>query len=180
MISNTNIVDLLFHFMIFFVIFIIVLEMILSLVLRNRKSIQGIQMRLFGLLLELSNTSILSISILMVRYLFLFFSLFSRSSITIVHLLIFVGLSILYSLSTRSFKNFILEIISSGAMYFALICSHLLRSYLVEVRPLWYVSLGNILFIMFLLIYATFFLLKGVNEVVSQSKYVRRKRNEDN
>ncbi len=175
----SNIVDIIFSFMIFFVIFIIVLEIFCSWVLKGKKNIGEVQLRLFGIFLELDDWAILAISSIFVRYLFLLWSLFSKNVVNSFYLIFFLILSLIFSFSTRSIKNFILEGFSSFALYFALICHQLLYYYTIEVRPLWYVSLGNILLILFLVIYGSFFLLRGVHDVASKAKYVRRKRNED-
>lgn len=178
---NQNIINIFFHFMLFFVIFIIVLEMVFSLILRNnKKQITGKKINLFGLLMELDNLTIFAIAIQIIRYLFIIFSIFSKDQIIVVHLAILILLSLSFGITSKSIKNTILETISSFAIYFGLICSKLLISYIADVRYLWYVSLGNILLIIFIIIYATFFLLRNINFVVSKTKYIRRGRNEDN
>lgn len=179
--TNRNIINIFFHFMLFFVIFIIVLEMVFALILRNKKKqITGKKVNLFGLLMELDNLTIFAIAIQVIRYLFIIYSIFTKDQIIIVHLAILVLLSLFFGITSKSIKNIILETGSSFAMYFGLICSKLLTSYIIEVRYLWYVSVGNILLIIFMIIYATFFLLRNINFVVSKTKYIRRVRNEDN
>lgn len=179
--TNRNIINIFFHFMLFFVIFIIVLEMVFALVLRNKKKqITGKKVNIFGLLMELDNLTIFAIAIQVIRYLFIIYSIFSKDQIIIVHLAILVLLSLFFGITTKSIKNIILETGSSFALYFGLICSKLLTSYIIDVRYLWYVSVGNILLIIFMIIYATFFLLRNINFVVSKTKYIRRVRNEDN
>lgn len=155
--------------------------MVFALILRNKKKqITGKKVNLFGLLMELDNLTIFAIAIQVIRYLFIIYSIFTKDQIIIVHLAILVLLSLFFGITSKSIKNIILETGSSFAMYFGLICSKLLTSYIIEVRYLWYVSVGNILLIIFMIIYATFFLLRNINFVVSKTKYIRRVRNEDN
>lgn len=155
--------------------------MVFALVLRNKKKqITGKKVNIFGLLMELDNLTIFAIAIQVIRYLFIIYSIFSKDQIIIVHLAILVLLSLFFGITTKSIKNIILETGSSFALYFGLICSKLLTSYIIDVRYLWYVSVGNILLIIFMIIYATFFLLRNINFVVSKTKYIRRVRNEDN
>jgi hypothetical protein len=176
---NKNILNIFFQFIIFFVIFIIALEIIYRLLFRShKKEIKGKKINLFGLFMELNDLTIFSIAVLTIRYLFVVYSLISNNSIIYVHLIILTVLSIVFGLSSKSIKNLFLETVSSVAIYFGLICSKLLASYLVDVRFEWYVSLGNILLILFLFIYATFFLLKNVNDLIARTKFVRRDRRE--
>lgn len=173
-----KIVDLFFNFMIFFVIFIIVLEIILFLLLRGKDNkFKGKKISLLGLLFEIDDLTILSLSVLVIRYVFVVFSIFYDDSISNIHFLILLLLSLIFAVTSKSVKNFILELISSLALYFGLICSKLLAGYIVDVRFEWYISLGNICLIFFLIMYITFFLFRNVNYVVSKSKYVRRERN---
>lgn len=176
-----NIVDIFFHFMLFFVIFIIISEAFLFLLFKKKEDIlKKRRITLFGLFLELDNLTILAIAVLMVRYLFILFAIFDKSSIIYVHLFILLLLSFVFGVLARNGKTLVFELVSSCVIYFALICSKLLSGYIVDVRFEWYVLLANFLLILFVIIYITFFLLKNVNDVVSMTKYIRRKRNENN
>lgn len=178
---NKSIINIFFHFMLFFVIFIIVLELLAFLMLKNKdKQIKGKRINLFGLLMKLDNLTILAIAVLIIRYEFIVYSIFSNDAVIYVHLVILLILGILFGLTSLSFKNLIIEIVSSIAIYFGLVCSKLLASYLIDVRFEWYVSLGNICLIVFMLIYITFFLFRNINDIVSRTRYIRRERNEDN
>lgn len=178
---NKSIINIFFHFMLFFVIFIIVLELLAFLMLKNKdKQIKGKRINLFGLFMELDNLTILAIAVLIIRYEFIVYSIFSNDAVIYVHLVILLILGILFGLTSLSFKNLIIETVSSIAIYFGLVCSKLLASYLIDVRFEWYVSLGNICLIVFMLIYITFFLFRNINDIVSRTRYIRRERNEDN
>ncbi len=179
--SSRNIMNIFFHFILFFAIIILILELGSYLLLRkNERTIKGRKLNLFGLLMELDNRSILAIAILLIRYFFIIFSIIAGDQIIYVHFVILLLLAVAFGVVSLSIKNLIFEIISSVAIYFGLVCSGILASYLVDVRFEWYVFVGNLCLIVFMLLYATFFLLRNINDVVSRTKYIRRDRNEDN
>lgn len=177
---NRNIVNIFFHFVLFFVIFIIVLELFLHVFLKKTdKEIKGRKLNLFGLLLKLDDLTILSLAVLIVRFLFVLFSLFDNNVVGLIHLIVLLMLAVIYAVTSKSIKNFFVEIISSFAMYFGLFCARLLYSYMIDVRVEWYVVLGSILLYLFMIFYIVFFLLRNTNELVIKSEYVRRSRSEE-
>ena len=84
--------------------------------------------------------------------------------------------SILFGIFSKNIKNLLFETVSSVAIYYALISSRLLTNYLVDIRFVWYVFLGDIMLKIFIILYTTFFLLRNINNSVVKTKYVRRER----
>lgn len=176
---SRDITTIFFQFMIIFVIFILGLEALLFYFLKKKKGIiEGKKVPLFGILMELNNSNIFAISILIIRYLFIIFSLFTNHLINIFHFIFISILSILYGISTKSIKTTIIEFISSLFISVGLFCQSLFVGYLQDVDIVWYVVLGNICSIVFLFLYVSFFLVKNLNEVISNNKYVRREKDE--
>ena len=175
------IANIIFKFLAFFVIIVMIgfvsVRRILSRKDENGK-LSTNKTRLFGLLMELDNFSILSISTIIVRFLFIVYSLCFRSELSFLHFFVLVFLSSFYGVITKSVKNVIVEVIGSGATYIGLYASMLLGNYTREIRFVWYVSLGNVFLILFLVLYSLYFFFKCINDVVSNTKYIRRSRNE--
>lgn len=129
--------------------------------------------------MELDNFSILAISVTFIRFIFLVYLFCNRSDLLDIHLYTLLLLSILFGIFSKSVKNFIIDMGSSFALYFAFYSSRLLSNYLIEIRFIWYIWLGNILLLLFILLYAFYFCIRNMNDVVSRTKYVRRIRNEE-
>jgi len=177
---GTNIMSIFFHFILFFVIFIIVLELFFYKLLKNKDTeIKGKKLNIFGILMELDDLTILALAVLLVRFLFLVFSLIDTNNVNEIHLIVLSILAVVYSFASRSIKNLFIEGISTAAMYFGLVCTRLLYGYMIDVRVEWYVVLGVVLLYIFILFYSLFFLLRNINELVGKSNYVRRIRNEE-
>lgn len=172
-----NVMSILFKFMLFYVFFILFLQVISYFILKKPgKDLSGLRINLYGLLMEIDNFTILALSVSLIRYIFIIWTLFDSSSIGFVHVFMLVIFSILFGIFSKNIKNLLFETVSSVAIYYALISSRLLTNYLVDIRFVWYVFLGDIMLKIFIILYSTFFLLRNINNSVVKTKYVRRER----
>lgn len=176
MISN-NSVNIFFGFLIFFVIAMLIFEVMFYVLQKGKNNNKKIGF--FGILMELSDMDILALSVLIIKYLFILWSLFDKSSINIGHLFILIILVVIFGIGSKNIKATFVEFISSFAIYFAFICLRILSGYLIDVRFEWYVLLGKVCLIVFVILYSTFFLIKNINEVALKNKFIRRSRNEE-
>lgn len=170
---------ILIRFLVFFIFFIGVLELLFYLLLDKKKNndIKGFKVNIFGLLMEINNSMTLALSVSFLRFIFIIWTIFDSASISIVHITILFTLSVLYGVFTKSIKNIIFESLSSVALYYSLISSRLLTSYLVDIRYEWYVFLGDIMLKVFIILYSTIFLLRNIINAVLKTKHIRRDRN---
>ncbi len=170
---------ILIRFLIMFIIFVLLLQLIFYLIVDKNKSneIKGLRINFFGLLLEIDNWMTLALSVSLIRYIFIIWTLFDSASISIIHVTILFTLSVLYGVFTKSIKNIIFEFLSSIALYYSLISSRLLTGYLAEVRYEWYVFLGDILLKIFIILYSTLFLLRNITDAVLKHKFIRSDKN---
>ncbi|MBR6949379.1 MAG: hypothetical protein IKH54_04250 [Bacilli bacterium] len=177
-----SVMSILFKFMLFFVFFILFLQVLTFFLFKKPgKNISGLKVNLYGLLMEIDNFTILALSVSLIRYVFIIWTIFDSSSIGFVHVFMLIIFSILFGLFSKNIKNLLFESISSIAIYYALISSRLLTNYLVDIRFVWYVFLGDIMLKIFIILYTTFFLLRNINSSVVKTKYIRRERiDEDN
>lgn len=176
-----GVMTILFKFFIVYILFTILLEILFHFLLDKRKGkeIIGIRVNIFGLLMELDNMTLLALSVALIKYIFVLWCLFDSSNISFVHIIILSIFSVSFGLFSKSIKNLVFEILNAGAIYFALVSSRLLTNYLVEVRYEWYVYVGDIMLKLFIILYATFFLLRNVLNSVIKNKYIRRERNDE-
>ncbi|MBQ8131410.1 MAG: hypothetical protein IJ193_02875 [Bacilli bacterium] len=174
--------NVLIKFTIFFVVFLLILELISYIVLdlkSKNHTIEGARVHLFGLLMELDDFTILALDVLLVRFVFVIWTLFDKLSIGDFHIIILIAFTLLFGIFSKSIKNLVFESFNSFALYFALLASRILTNYLIEVRYEWYVYVGDILLKVFIIIYSTFFLLRNINSLIVKTRYIRRERNEE-
>lgn len=177
-----NIIQIIFKFFLFFVIVISVGYVAFYFILhRDNKDgkISGLKQRVLGLFMELDNISTIAISIAIVRFVFLFYMYMNRGDINMIHLYTLLFLSMLFGIFSKSVKNLLLDLGSNVALYFSLLSSKILSSYIVEVQFVWYVFLGNFLLLFFIALCIVYFFVRHVNDVVSRTKYIRRYRSEE-
>ncbi len=158
------------------IICIAVGELIIYLVLKHVKTDKIT--KVFGLFMELNNTQIFNISISLIKYIFIWYCLFSTTKITTMHLYILSILSLLFGVSSLSLKNFSIDAMSIFPLYLGFVCKKLFQGYLKDVMYVWYVYWGNILLTIFIILYSTFFVLKYINDMISKNQYIRRFRND--
>lgn len=156
----------------------LILEVVFSFVKNGKNTDKKIP--IFGIFMGLSNVSILAMAALIIRYLFILWSLFDNNQVSIVHLFVILSLTLVFGISLRKIRVLVLETFSGFLIYFALICLRILSGYLIDVRFEWYILLGKICLITFIIIYGAFSVLKNINEVSLKNKYIRRIRNENN
>ncbi len=176
-----NIIPIIFKFILFFAIFVCVGYVVFSFLLREKpeSKLTSTRQRIFGLFMELDNLSIISISIICVRSIFLWYMYWNRAEVGIIHLYTLLFLSLLFGIFSRSIKNIVLDFGSNTAIYFSLLSSKLLSSYLIEVQFVWYVFWGNFLLLFFIGLCILYFFIRHVNDVVSRTKFIRRYRSEE-
>ena len=177
-----NIIGIIFKLSIFFAIFVLIGYFFFRFALKTKKEKgkkRSFQQKIYGLFMELDNFSILAISVTYIRFIFLAYLFSNRSDLLIIHLYTLLFLSILFGIFSRSIKNFIIDMGSSFALYFAFYSSRLLSNYLIEIRFVWYIWLGNLLLLLFIILYSSYFCIRNMNDVISRTKYIRRIRNEE-
>ena len=107
-----NIISKLFYFLLFFIICIGLMELFFFLILKKKKLTSGVKMQVFGILMELNNITIFALSTILVKFLWTIFLLINGRSLHTIDLIILVFLSIVFGITSLSFKNGILETIS--------------------------------------------------------------------
>lgn len=167
------------YFALFFAIVIIGLALVCKVILKRNEKNHYTNMAFLGFFMQLENKELLSLSLLFLRYLWILYYLLFPAYINPNVFSILLFLSIAFGLSSRSVKNLIIEVISSVAIYFALICSMLLKSYLFDVIFDVSIATANIGLRIFIFIYSSYFLLRNINYTISSNRYIRRIHHED-
>jgi hypothetical protein len=162
-----------------FILLLCIVLIAMGLVLRHiikRFNINEYKIKLYGIFMNLGDLSILAICSSIIRYIFILWCVIGCSNFNIIHLIFLITISLITNLCVFNLLGFIFDMFSSLILYFSFIICSLLLGYLNDVRFEWYVLTIAVLLIIFIFIYATYFLLKTVNDIVSKNKYIRRKK----
>lgn len=156
----------------FIIVFLIT---VLLLILLKKINIKSRRIGLFGLFLNLNKRSILMISISFTRYIYIIYSVLLCNKISVINLLVLLILTVLYNGVNFDVKGLAFDIINNLIIYFALVSCNILITYIFDVNLDYYLLTLLILLGIFIINYASFFFIKGMNDVLKRTKIVKEK-----
>ncbi len=173
--SNEEIIGELVNFFAVAVLFLIGIAVIFKLFCRSFKFDKK-NVELYGLLLNLDTPSLISIAAITINYLFLVWCMISFQGLHIIYIAVTLILVILSEAVIDHFKGLFwslgLTIINCGAIQVI----YLLYHYLTEEAFSYPLLLVLALVILFVFLYFTYNLLRGINNVVVRGKYLKEKK----
>ena len=175
-----NILNEIAHLFPFIVTFSITVFLIIALTFLILKKFnpKGRKLKIYGIFLGLTTMNTISISLLLVRYIFFIYCLFQNHYVSIfedVHFYFLLIPGILYNLLNKRYFNILLDSLNSVILYFVLFSKMIFHDYIFTVQSVWYVVLIYILLLIFTFIYGTYFMVKDVDYVLKKNKYIQRK-----
>ena len=131
---------------------------------------------LYGLLLNLNNSSLISISAITIQYLFIVFCTISFRGMNLVYLAVIFILVLISEAVIDHFKglpmSMLIAFINCGAIHVV----YLLYDYIAHEEFSYLLLIVLFLVVMFIFLYDTYNLFRGINNVVVQNKYLRKKK----
>ena len=175
-----NILNEIAHLFPFIVTFSITVFLIIALTFLILKKFnpKGRKLKIYGIFLGLTTMNTISISLLLVRYIFFIYCLFQNHYVSIfedVHFYFLLIPGILYNLLNKRYFYILLDSLNSIILYFVLFSKMIFHDYIFTVQSVWYVVLIYILLLIFTFIYGTYFMVKDVDYVLKKNKYIQRK-----
>ena len=132
------------------------------------------KLSIYGIFLGLTEKDIFSISILTVRYIFMYWCLIS-ANVEIIHLTLLILSGLIYSIINKRFFHILFDILSSFLLYLALLSKNIFFEYLTTILFEWKVLAIFILLVIFIILYSSYFFLKDIDYVCKNNKFVRKK-----
>ena len=172
---NEEIVSNLIYFFIVAVIFLITIAICFRFFCKHFK-FNDKNVELYGLLLNLSTTSLISIATITINYLFLVWWMISFKGINIIYIAITLMLVLISEAVIDNFKGLPLSMLLSGINCGAINIIYLIHQYvtLEEFSYLLLVVLG--LVVLFVFLYFTYNLFRQINNIVIKNKYLKNKK----
>ena len=169
-----NILNEIAHLFPFIVTFSITVFLIIALTFLILKKFnpKGRKLKIYGIFLGLTTMNTISISLLLVRYIFFIYCLFQNHYVSIfedVHFYFLLIPGILYNF------YILLDSLNSIILYFVLFSKMIFHDYIFQVQSVWYVVLIYILLLIFTFVYGTYFTIKDIDYVVKKNKHIQRK-----
>ena len=172
---NGDIQNELYYFFTASIIFLISIFIIFKIFCKkfkfNNKNIE-----LYGLLLNLNNPALISISAMTIYYLFTVFCTISFHGMNLIYLAIILILVLISEAVIDNFKglpiSIILALINCGAIQIV----YLLYDYITQEQFSFLLLIILFLVILFIFLYDTYNLFRNINNVVIKNKYLKKKK----
>lgn len=174
MLKEEIIADLIYFFVVA-VVFLLIIAIAFRIFCKyfkfNDKNVE-----IYGLLLNLNTTSLISIATITINYLFLVWWMISFKGVNVIYIAITLMLVLISEAVIDNFKGLSLSIILSGINCAAIHVIYLIYRYVTveEFSYLLLIVLG--LVVLFVFLYFTYNLFRQINNIVIKHKYLKHKK----
>lgn len=173
--ANEEIIADLIYFFVAAVIFLLVVAVSFRIFSRHFK-FNDKNVEIYGLLLNLNTTSLISIATITINYLFLVWWMISFNGINIIYIAITLVLVLISEAVIDNFKGLFLSMVLSIVNCVAIHVTSLIYQYVIveELSYLLLIVLG--LVVLFVFLYFTYNLFRQINNIVIKHKYLKNKK----
>ena len=165
----------LINFSIIAVVFLVGITIIFTIFCKKFK-FNSKNVELYGLLLNLNTTSLISMASLTINYLFTVWCTLSFEGLNIIYIAIILILVLISEAVIDNFKGLIqsipLALINCGAIQII----YLLYNYITTENFSYLLLITLFLVILFVFLYHTYNLFRGINNIVIKNKYLKNKK----
>lgn len=172
---NKEIVNGLINFTLVSIVFIIGIYIIFTIFCKkfkfNKKNVE-----LYGLFLNLSTTSLISISSITINYLFLVWCTISFYGLNIIYIAFMFILVLISDVVLDDFKQLFIDFLSCIINCGAIQIIYLIYNYLTKEAFSYMLLLVLILVILFVFLYYTYNFFRQINNVVINHKHIDKKK----
>ena len=172
---NGNIQNGLYYFYGVATIFLIAILIIFTIFCKKFK-FNNKNAELYGLLLNLNTSDLISISAMSIYYIFIVYCTVSFQGIHIIYIAIMLILVLISEIVIDNFKGLPLSISLAFVNCGAIQIVHLLYDYITQEQFSYLLLIILFLVILFIFLYDTYNLLRNINNVVIKNKYLKKKK----
>ena len=170
-----NIQNELYYFFGSSLLFLITVAIVFTIICKKYK-FNNKNAEIYGLLLNLNNTDLISISAMTIYYLFIVFCTISFRSMNMIYLSIALILVLMSEVVLDNFKKLPLSIGLALANCGAIEIVHLLYDYITHEQFSYLLLIILFLVILFIFLYDTYNLLRNINNIIVKNKYLKKKK----
>lgn len=170
----TDILVELIFFVIVAILFMIILSIFFRIILKKFK-VQEKNLKWYGLLLNMDNKSLISVSCLSLNYIFLIWLLVTFKQINIAYIAFTFILVLVGDLTMMNFPRIFLNLLNNVIACVAIYIVYLLKDYLANEYMSIPVLIVLILVLIFVFMYFTYNLFKSLNVIAKKHEYIKNK-----
>lgn len=131
---------------------------------------------IYGLLLNLNTTSLISIATITINYLFLVWWMISFNGVNVIYIAITLVLVLISEAVIDNFKGLSLSMLLSGVNCLAIQIIHLIYNYVKLEESSLGLIVVLVLVVIFVFLYFTYNLFRQINNIVIKHKYLKNKK----
>jgi len=173
--ANEEIIADLIYFFVVAVVFLLVIAISFKIFCKHFK-FNNKNVEIYGLLLNLNTTSLISIATITINYLFLVWWMISFKGINVIYIAITLVLVLISEAVIDNFKGLWLSMLLSGANCVAIHVIYLIYQYVTVEEFSWLLMLVLGLVVLFVFLYFTYNLFRQINNIVIKHKYLKHKK----
>lgn len=153
------------YFIISFLVFTIVFGIYLSIKF-NRFNFNVKNIKFYDIFLNLNNKSVLALSIIFIRQIFILWYLIYLPDYNLAFLTFLIISALLFNILINRKIGIIFDIINVSVLYATMILLKFLVDYTNDIVSLWYIQIVTILLIVFIVTYSIYFILRNINDCI--------------
>jgi len=173
--SNKEIIQNLLYFGLFVVVILIIAAIALNLYLKNFK-FNTKKSKLYGMLSQLDNKSIVAFSLVTINYLFLTWCAMMTVEMNPIYISIVISLTIISSILIKDYIKLPINLLVSAINCFALYIIHFVHIYLLGEVSVIFMRISIFFIVAFIFVYFTYNFINDVNDIVQKNKYIQKKK----
>ena len=155
------------------ILFLITVAIVFTIICKKYK-FNNKNAEIYGLLLNLNNTDLISISAMTIYYLLIVFCTISFRSMNMIYLSIAIILVLISEVVLDNFKRLPLSIGLTIANCGAIEIVHLLYDYITQEQFSYLLLVMLFLVMLFIILYDTYNRLRKINNIVVKNKYLKK------
>lgn len=172
---NEEIIKDLIDFFVVAVIFLMAIAVIFKIFCRKFK-FDDKNVEIYGLLLNLNTTSLISIATITINYLFLVWWLITFKGLNVIYVAITLVLVLISEAVIDNFKGLWLSMLLSGINCGSIHVIYLIHQYIALEEYSYLLLVVLILVVVFVFLYFTYNLFRQINNIVIKHKYLKNKK----
>ena len=173
--ATEEIITDLIYFFVVAVIFLLVIAIAFRIFCKHFK-FNDKNVEIYGLLLNLNTTSLVSIATITINYLFLVWWMISFNGVNVIYMAITLVLVLISEAVIDNFKGLPLSMLLSFANCGAIHIIHLIYDYVTVEEFSWLLMVVLGLVVLFVFLYFTYNLFRQINNIVIKHKYLKNKK----
>ena len=157
------------------ILFLIIIAIIMTIFCKNFK-LNKKNIKIYGVLLNLNTMSLISISAMTIYYLFSVFCMISFHGMNLIYLSIFLILVLISEVVIDNFKELPISIGLALTNACVIHIVYLIYDYITQENFSYLLLIILFLVILFVFLYNTYTLMKNINNIIIQNKYLVKKK----